>query len=436
MKDLLSLTKRENCFYTVDGRTICTIKELHDYVMSCDPNAYAHHTSNGKNDFANWIHDVLMFHDLSKILFGTKNIDEAKIELKKFTETFHSTNKEISENMTFATVDEYKLKNIQELYYYLINCDDNNYIYHVNGGKNDFAKWIGDVWALPSLSQKMFMSNSKMELINILKDFLVNGQSNDASEYNKYQNEKVMNENTLEKAAPQQALPASEPVNQATSQPIATPSEIPQVPIQAKSEPFVAPATIHNTVNNKPVVGGLQNFDYMNKDSKEEPGVNGVNVVSNDGEEKIVLKTNILPEEEEPEQEKEHAPLFNESNFHSFTDEELEKFGKFSKPEKEAEEQSVKVEYLKNIYKELTNMIRDLRRAEKDALVAELMLRSVNPKIDYYALTKNIDDYNHIIRIMKDVQKEIEEAAVQQQHNLAEDIFKELRIQGIAMKKA
>jgi hypothetical protein len=170
-----------------------------------------------------------------------------------------------------------------------------------------------------------------------------------------------------------------------------------------------------------------------NEDKKEDLSAPNVDP-SGKVEEKIDLERKFdLTKEEEPEKNSE--PTINMSGFRQFTDEELEKFTNFGKEDKTVETDA-KVEYLKAALLELKNMIRDLRRAEKDPLVADLMLRTVGAKIDYYALSKNIDDYNHIIRIMKEAQHEIEDCAVQQSYNVAEEILKDLKLQGIALKKA
>ncbi|MGV8171695.1 MAG: hypothetical protein ACP5OA_03315, partial [Candidatus Woesearchaeota archaeon] len=160
-----------------------------------------------------------------------------------------------------------------------------------------------------------------------------------------------------------------------------------------------------------------------------------------DSEEKIVVKhldIDSIRESEEKGKEqgkdKSDVPVLDTNNFRQFTDEELEKFSKFAKQEKIIDTDT-KVEYLKGVLEELKNMVKELRRAEKDPLVADLLLRIISAKVDYYALSKSLDDYNHIIRLMKEVQNEIEECVNNQAYNIAEEIMKDLRLQGIALKK-
>ena len=157
-------------------------------------------------------------------------------------------------------------------------------------------------------------------------------------------------------------------------------------------------------------------------------------MVESNGEEQIDLshKPDLSHEEEI---ESEHADsVISDSRFRQFSDEELEKFVKFAMPDKVIDDAS-KVQYLMACLQELKTMIQDLRRADKDPLVADLLLRDILPKIEYYNQTRNVDDYNRVIRLMKEVQHEIEECATQTTTNLAEEIFKTLKLQGIIMKK-
>ena len=72
---------------------------------------------------------------------------------------------------------------------------------------------------------------------------------------------------------------------------------------------------------------------------------------------------------------------------------------------------------------------------EKDPLVPDLLLRVMASKIDYFALTKNPDDYDRIINGLKDIQKEIEYCAQHNYTNFAQELMKDMELQGIMMKK-
>ena len=80
-----------------------------------------------------------------------------------------------------------ELKNIQELYYYLNNCTDGNFAYHVNDQKNDFANWVSDVLLFPSLAAKMRIVTSRMDMVTVLKEFLLKSTAYGVNlEYDRY----------------------------------------------------------------------------------------------------------------------------------------------------------------------------------------------------------------------------------------------------------
>jgi len=399
MKKLSELTKRENCFFTIDGKILKTIQDMLEYFVNCDEENYNHHVNATKNDFANWVNDVLLFPELAKSLKNAKTINESRDVLMEFFQVFDYRSKWISEEKVFHTVDGYKLKNIQELYYYLNNCTDGNFAYHVNDQKNDFANWVSDVLLFPSLAAKMRIVTSRMDMVTVLKEFLLKSTAYGVNlEYDRYIDERSIQEKLVREVSDQERSGS---------------------------------VSVEKT-------GAEKNIDKRKSDQElnvssesKTPGMSGVSGLV---EETIDLS--VKPEiKVVEEQEKEPGPAFNDSGFRQFTDEELEKFTQFSRNEKTVES-DLKVEYLKSALQELKNMVRDMRRGEKDPFIADLMLRTISSKIDYYAISKNTNDYNTIIHLMKDVQHEIEECSQHQSYNIAEEILKDLRLQGIAMKKA
>jgi len=155
------------------------------------------------------------------------------------------------------------------------------------------------------------------------------------------------------------------------------------------------------------------------------------------GEEQIDLSHKPdLSKPEEPEKEKNDNGIIDPVRFKQYTDEELEKFVKYTHPEKVVDD-TTKVEYLTSCLQELKSMLQDLRRAEKDPMVAELLLRGLAPKIEYYNQTRDVGDYNRVIKLMKEVQYEINECASAPVFmNLAEQIFNDLKLEGIMLKKS
>jgi hypothetical protein len=367
MKKLSDITRRENCFLTRDGRMLKNIKDLSDYLLECSEDNYNYHVNAQKNDFAKWVSDVLLSPVLSKSLMNCKNLAEARDAINGFLQAFDYKSSWISEEKTFHTVDDYMLKNVQELYYYINNCDDGSFSYHFNAQKNDFAKWVSDVLVFPSLSSKMCRVNNRMEMINVLKEFLLSSARPGVNpEYERYISERM---------------------------------------VDGKN-------------------GQADAVDV--KQDKEVKNIYSSN------EETIELKP--LELERKEEDEKDEGPLLDKSLFRQFTDEELEKFTTFVRRDKDVDTDP-RTEYLKTVLQELKNMVKELRRADRDPFIADLMLRTLSAKIDYYALSKNPEDYNHIVRSMREIQHEIEECSTQNSYNIADEIMKDLWLQGIALKK-
>jgi hypothetical protein len=375
MKKLSSITRNKNCFITVDNHILKNIRDLLDYLSICSEANFVYHVNEQKNEFANWTEQVLLFPELANTLRNIRTVSGTRDAILAFFKEFDFESKNIPDDKMFFTVDGYTLKNIQELYYYLNNCDDASFKFHLNEQKNDFAKWMDEVLAFPELATRMRSVYEKEELIAILKGFFIRKKSNTANsditpvadqEYKKYLDERKVD------------------------------------------------------VNEKKVIGdrGI----IANHEPKDE--------------EKINLDMKLkLKNDDEDDEVKESS--FGMEGFKQFSDEDLEKFTKFVKGDDEnLIETDAKVEYLRAALQELKNIIGELRRAEKDPLIADLMLRTLNAKIDYYALSKNSNEYALIIKQMKEAQREMEECAVQQTYNIAEEILKDLKLQGLAMKKA
>src|SRR3989338_2634121 len=138
--------------------------------------------------------------------------------------------------------------------------------------------------------------------------------------------------------------------------------------------------------------------------------------------------------EQEIHQDTTGNPAVNQGKFREYSDEELEKFTSFVKRKKELPSDE-KAEYLKTELGELRNIIKDLRRAGKDPYIAELMLRVVDSKIEFFVQTKDPADYAKIVSIMNDAKRELDYCAGQQQEQFADDVIKTMEIQRLAMRK-
>lgn len=148
--------------------------------------------------------------------------------------------------------------------------------------------------------------------------------------------------------------------------------------------------------------------------------------------EKVVEKT-----EETSTLQSAPQPVANEQNdgkFKEFSDEELEKFTKFGVKDTETPANE-KLDYLKTELNELRSMIKELRKTGKDMIIADLILRVVEPKMAFYEYTKSQDDYERIIQVLNDARREIDYASQQTESTVADEVIKQLDLQRIMLRK-
>ncbi|MDP3955673.1 MAG: hypothetical protein Q8Q18_00295 [bacterium] len=70
------------CFYLQGGSVISSLEELHNALNAMSDDQYAYHTTD-RNDFANWVDEVLMDARAAALLSKTKARDEAAAVLRK-----------------------------------------------------------------------------------------------------------------------------------------------------------------------------------------------------------------------------------------------------------------------------------------------------------------------------------------------------------------
>ncbi|MBR9677147.1 hypothetical protein GOV04_03330 [Candidatus Woesearchaeota archaeon] len=86
------------------------------------------------------------------------------------------------ERLFFKTVDGKNLKSITELVEYLKKTDEKNVKYHLSHKRNDFAKWLKDVFKMDIVNARLQSAKNSEELLEILKDSDVKVQINNGDE--------------------------------------------------------------------------------------------------------------------------------------------------------------------------------------------------------------------------------------------------------------
>lgn len=63
----------ELCFWVNNGPILCSIKDLHDALVSMSDDQFKHHVNKQKNDFALWVQKALLDDTSAKRLFSAKD---------------------------------------------------------------------------------------------------------------------------------------------------------------------------------------------------------------------------------------------------------------------------------------------------------------------------------------------------------------------------
>jgi len=122
-----------------------------------------------------------------------------------------------------------------------------------------------------------------------------------------------------------------------------------------------------------------------------------------------------------------------ESKFREWTDEELEKFSKFGFKNQESDDE--KAALLLYQLNELMNMVKDLRKSEKNVLIPDLMLRILDSKIAFYKVARKEEDYDKIISMFNEIKREIDYCSQETPYSFTDEIIKTLELQRVVMKK-
>ena len=120
-KNLLEINP-ENYFWLRDGRILKNLIELHEALLSMDSEIFAHHVNEEKNDFHNWIKDILREERLAKQLLKAKTPEEAAKILSKKVRGKRSVKKNIIKTKDIPkgnnkSSKNFLLKRLKKFYY-------------------------------------------------------------------------------------------------------------------------------------------------------------------------------------------------------------------------------------------------------------------------------------------------------------------------------
>lgn len=80
---VLKRVKPELSFIIIDGTRIGTLPQLAMHLEKMDDQTFSHHVNDSKNDFANWIRDVIGEIELADKLMGVNTKQDAQLQILK-----------------------------------------------------------------------------------------------------------------------------------------------------------------------------------------------------------------------------------------------------------------------------------------------------------------------------------------------------------------
>jgi hypothetical protein len=357
------IIRRENIFYA-DGKELRTLKDFFSYIETCDEMHFSNNVNDSKNDFASWISGALLHKKLAEDIRSRKSLGSARDAARHYSFIMDKLLIMLPKEKFFNTAGAVSLTNLYDLFYFVSNCEDGNYAFHVNDSKNDFANWVGSAFNLSDLSAVMKKTNNRQQFRELLARYLDDALCQDPGSEKPKADEK----------------PRENVILQST-----TPSEKDVPKVSKQDEP---------------------------QETKDAPPV-----------QQPEKNDHSPPKKEEPS-----------GGLKQYEDQELEKFVKFVKPEEKQEDVS-DIEFLKTALKEIKAVISQLYKDEKNPFIPDLLTRAITSKIEYYAVTKNKEDYDRIMMQLKEIQNEIEYCRNEVAVNIADEMLHDLEFQKILLKK-
>ncbi|MBI2451789.1 hypothetical protein HYV50_01780 [Candidatus Pacearchaeota archaeon] len=81
------------CFWCSDGKIVCNLADLPEALQNMSDETFNYHASNEKNDFCNWVHDVIGDKNLAANLKKIKNRIVAAKKIKERVEYLRYLNR-------------------------------------------------------------------------------------------------------------------------------------------------------------------------------------------------------------------------------------------------------------------------------------------------------------------------------------------------------
>jgi len=164
----------ESYFYLYNGVIIKNLHEMIEALEIMEEDTFRHHVNDKKNDFAEWINNVVKDKGLAEKVYKSKTRDEIinllETEPVRFEEMIPK--KQLAPADYFWLANGVVIKDLYELADALRIIDDKTFNIHISSNKNDFSNWIGNIYNNKYLADKLSHAKSREEMISLLDVFL------------------------------------------------------------------------------------------------------------------------------------------------------------------------------------------------------------------------------------------------------------------------
>ena len=172
---LYKTVRPEEYFYLRNGVVLKSLHDLIGVLEVIDDVTLNYHIN--RNDFGSWIKNIFKDHELADKVKAAKT----KLEIIEIIEASPPADDLFDKSHSHMITNPKKyfwlengtvVRNLFELSDVLRVMDDLMFKKHVSEHKNDFAKWVSDVFKNEHLAEKMRRAKTKKDMIDVVEVFL------------------------------------------------------------------------------------------------------------------------------------------------------------------------------------------------------------------------------------------------------------------------
>jgi hypothetical protein len=173
---LFKTVKPEEYFHMYNGVVLKNLHDLIDALEIIDDDTFSHHVNHEKNDFSEWIKQVIKDKNLGENIKKARTRDEMieiletqPIILEDLSKDYKS---QLPPRKYFWLKNGIVIKSLYELLDALKAMDDELFEKHVSEENNDFSVWIKDTLKNEKLAERLSKAKTKKGMIDTLEVFL------------------------------------------------------------------------------------------------------------------------------------------------------------------------------------------------------------------------------------------------------------------------